>query len=241
MDILYVIGTGSQWENRELMYSLRSLALYGKNIKRIFLTGDIKPAFLNNKIIYNKVKDINKAKPVLNTLEKILWTIKNTDISDDFLFMNDDFFFNKPVDIKNYPFACKGQLRESNTNNSDYRQSEVDTREYLKLYNQNTLNFDVHCPIIFNKQNFLNLEEYWRGIRNSKYGLLYRSIYCNVYNKEPFIRKDCKLYGLNGIDDLKRKIANYDCYSSSDKSLTEGIIGYLFQKFPNKSNYEKTV
>lgn len=239
MDILYVLGTGSQWENRELMYSIRSCEKYCKGLKRIFLTGDIKPQFLNNKIIFNQVKDINKIKPVLNTLDKILWTIKNTNISENFLLMNDDFFFTKPVDIINYPFACKGELREKNNNYTTYRESEVNTKNYLKLCGIKTLNFDVHCPLIINKTEFLKLESHWIQVKNSKYGMLYRSIYCNHYNKTPFMRADCKIYDINGIDDLKRKIQPYDCFSSSDQSLSQGIVGYLFGKFTKPSSYER--
>lgn len=40
MDILYIVGKGrSLCDNKELRYSLRSLAKYGKNIDRIFVAG----------------------------------------------------------------------------------------------------------------------------------------------------------------------------------------------------------
>ena len=50
MDILYVVGTGSKWDNNELRYSLRSIDKYGINIDRVFIVGT-KPDFCDGKSI----------------------------------------------------------------------------------------------------------------------------------------------------------------------------------------------
>lgn len=41
MDILYVIGRGSKWENNELRYSLRSLEKNGINVGNIFIAATV--------------------------------------------------------------------------------------------------------------------------------------------------------------------------------------------------------
>ena len=46
MDILYVVGRGSTWNNNELKYSLRSIAKNGINVDRVFIVGYI-PDFIN--------------------------------------------------------------------------------------------------------------------------------------------------------------------------------------------------
>ena len=239
MDILYVLGKGSNWENKEILYSLRTVEKYCKNVNRIFITGDFKPNFLNNRVIFNKCSDVDKERPNVNTLEKILWTIKNTDISENFLLMNDDYFFTKSVDIKKYPFACKGELRKINDNKTKYRQTEIETRFFLESIKKPILNYCVHCPLIINSKEFLDLEDTcWKKLRESKNGLLHRSVYCNFYKKEPFLREDCKVYDIGDIEDLKKKIQPYDCFSSSDESLYKGVIAYLFFNVTERSKYE---
>ena len=51
MDILYVIGKGSEWNNNELRFSLRSIAKYGKNIDRVFIVG-YKPDFVSDEVTF---------------------------------------------------------------------------------------------------------------------------------------------------------------------------------------------
>ena len=58
IDILYIVGTGSHWNNYELRYSLRTLEKYGKNIGRVFVSG-ANPGFLSDKIIYINIPDID--------------------------------------------------------------------------------------------------------------------------------------------------------------------------------------
>lgn len=115
MDVLYVIGTGSKWRNNELRYSLRSVEKHLKGYDRIFIVGDV-PDFISNcNVILNP--DATTAgsnyRHEYNIYNKIVCAIKYTDISDNFLFINDDHFFVKDVDIKKYPFYFKCSLQNS--------------------------------------------------------------------------------------------------------------------------------
>ncbi len=237
MDILYILGTGSFWNNNELRYSLRSLEKYAKNVNRIFITGDVKPSFIKDNVIFNQVSDISQ--PAINSLHKILWTIENTDISENFLFMNDDFFLLKDIDITKYPFYCKGILKNINNNNTEYRQSMVDTYNYLVDKKINTNNYEVHAPIVYNKKDFIALKDFWLDCIKTKYGMLHRSIYCNYYYKPITNRRDCKLYTVCNENDVKRQIKDFNCFSISDKVIKSGVEMYLAHTLPNKCKWER--
>ena len=61
MDIVYIIGKGSKWNNQELKYSLRSIAKYGINIGKVFIVG-YKPNFVSDEVIYIPCDDIGEKK-----------------------------------------------------------------------------------------------------------------------------------------------------------------------------------
>lgn len=237
MDILYILGTGSKWQNNELKFSLRSLEKFVKGYNRVFLTGDIKPDFLNDKIIYNKVCDFSH--PAINSLTKVLWTVENTNISENFVLNYDDNFFIKNVDIINYPYYYKGDLKTINDNKMRYRQTEVETRFYLKNKGKTTFNYGVHCPIIFNKTEFLSLKDVWQDCLRSDFGLLYRSIYCNWFEKQKEMQEDCKIYHSKKEEDIIRQIKNKKVFSICDAVIFAGVETYLNNNFINKSQWEK--
>lgn len=238
MDILYILGTGSNWNNNELKFSLRSIEKYAKGYNRIFLSGDVKPDFLNDKIIYNKVCDFSHH-PAMNSLQKVLWTVENTDISENFVLNYDDNFLIKDVDISQYPYYCKGQLRYINNTGAKYRQSEVDTYNYLVKKELKTYNYGVHCPIIFNKKEFLFLKDIWQDCFKSDFGMLYRTIYCNFFNKKRVERPDSKIYSSKKETDIIRQIQEFDCFSICDKVINNGVSEFLNHNFINKSQWEK--
>jgi sRNA-binding regulator protein Hfq len=237
MDILYILGTGSQWNNNELKFSLRSIEKFAKGYNRIFLTGDVKPGFINDNVIYNKIEDYSH--PAINSLNKVLWTAKNTDISENFILNYDDNFLLKELDITQYPYYCKGQLKKVNDTGAIYRQSEVDTYKYLLRKGLATFNYGVHCPIIFNKKEFLEIEDIWQDCLKSQYGMLYRTIYCNYFKKQRKERPDSKVYVCNGEKDVERQISEFDCFSICNKVINKGVSEFLNHNFINKSQWEK--
>ena len=89
IDVFYVIGTGSKWQNNELRYSLRSLEMFGKNIKDVYIVGN-KPYFINDKIKWVEAYDIGY--PSVNHWHKVRKFFNQTGI-DKAVYMMDDVFF----------------------------------------------------------------------------------------------------------------------------------------------------
>ena len=97
MDILYVLGSGSKWNNNELRYSLRSLEKFGKNVSNVYIIGQ-DPGFLSDKVTLVKIGDCFgvKAKNILN---KICEAVEYTNIGEEFLLSSDDHFYIKETDF----------------------------------------------------------------------------------------------------------------------------------------------
>lgn len=215
MDVLYYIGEGSMRHNIELLFSLRSIEKYGKNIDRVFIVGN-KPEFLQN-VEYIWVED--KYQWWRNAFEKTKAAIK-AGISKDFLLMNDDFFMLGNFDAAKYPYYHQGEMPEGD---SVYQKVIGNTKKVLKEMGATTYYYGVHCPIRINGEKYLELEKYFKTPVSA------RCLYGNLYAKGKKIA-DCK------GDDVKNNLTK--CWSSQDW-LTDENIKRLREIFPEPSKYEK--
>jgi len=172
MDIVYPIGTGSLCKNQELKYSLRSLQFIGHG--KIFIIGN-RPGFLD-KIIHIHYHE-NTHKKQLNVINKILLACKLDNLSDDFLLMNDDFFFLKETEIQKYLYDCSIKSLQNKTPKTQYGKSLAATIDYLNNNHLPFNNFEIHYPMVFNKHKFLSLF----GTFDLNQQVNYRSVYGNYY------------------------------------------------------------
>lgn len=233
MDVLYILGKGSPFHNEELRYSLRSLERFGKNIDRLILVGE-KPKFLDySKVVHlpfneTGVKDYRIA-------SKILHACTTGTVTGDFLFCNDDFFFQKPFDCNTFPYYQKGQLLHGKAITAYQCHLEA-TRDYLISKNKPTLHFDVHCPIIYNADRFIKLTQDWEFSKNT-IGLVVKSVYANSYFIKGTDYRDVKLKQLIDQRDYALTQLN-ECFSIYDHAWKHGVEAYLMKQFPDKSTWE---
>lgn len=234
IDVFYVLGTGSKWGNKELMYSLRSLEMFGRNIKNVYVVGN-KPTFTNNNVKWIEAYDIGY--PSTNHWHKVRKFFNQTNIRRA-VYMMDDVFFTKEVDFTNYPYYQRGQL-EITKNPNSYHTSLNNTKIELEKMNKPTTNFEVHCPIIYEKDKFLELTDKFDSLRKKyRQFVQVRSIYCNYNNIEGIYTDDVKIYKKD-MPNPYEKMNKIDCFSISDDVIRMGIDKILQEKYPNKSKYEK--
>ncbi len=95
-DIVYPLGKGSVWKNNELRYSLRSFEKFAIGIRNVYLVGEF-PDWING-IINLPCKDgPNKE---INIANKIYTACLDPNLSDDFIFANDDHIITQPIDLE---------------------------------------------------------------------------------------------------------------------------------------------
>lgn len=234
MDVLYLLGRGSPFNNEELKYSLRSLYRYGKNIDRLILVGE-KPDFLDySEVIHlpfdeKGVKDYRIASKILHACDQGI-------LEGDFLFCNDDFFFTRPFDCDAFPYYHKGLLRYPN-GGIGYQEHLKITQEFLSYHGKSIYHFDVHCPIIYNAQKFQSLREVWK-YSSTTIGLVVKSIYANMHGIKGEMYNDAKLKQLLPNSSEWYAAFENECFSIYDEAWGKGVRTFLEERFPTRSIWE---
>jgi len=232
MQLLYIIGSGSLHYNEELRFSLRTVQEHCKDVTSITVVGE--PVhFLNDKVNFYPIKEADGNKEYRIAM-KVYNACKNGFIKGDFAFMNDDFFFTEPYDwTKNY---AKAELNPKG--NDNYQKAIGDTRNYLLSLGKSIHNFDVHTPIIYNSEKFMELLPHFEQSKLTTNGMTVKSLYGNIYGLEPTLYNDCKLSTLQTQSDFNKMIG-FPVISCSDGCWSNGMRSYLRKLYPNKSIYER--
>jgi len=244
MDILYVLGKGSKWDNNELRYSLRSIEKFGKNLGNVYVIG-YDPGFLSNKVTLVKIEDCYGVKHK-NILNNICRAVEHTNINDNFLLSSDDHFYVKETDFDNYPIYCKGELPKvikATDKAKGYKQSLVDTRKLLEKYGYTHYNFSQHGNTHMSREAIALANELIQESYGTHRGAEPTCLLLNVlYKHKPFEfikRGDVKLKdNIKGVEDIKQRLGDREVFSIYDKSIDKGVSEYLQELFPDKSKYE---
>ena len=156
MDVAYVVRPGEA--NQELRYSLRTLTNVPHD--RVFIGGYI-PKWTRGVVrVFRRQASARFLNSSLN-----LYEICKSDISDQFIFMNDDFFIMKPVDA--IPPMNRGTLeavmerhKRKFGDNSYYRGMEETRKWLLKHYGiEEPLSYGLHIPMVVDRDLMWRLLE----------------------------------------------------------------------------------
>jgi hypothetical protein len=227
MDYVYICRSG---DNEELRYSLRSVA---KNAPagRVWLVGGKPDWYTGNFIpVQSTSSKYNNAR---NNLEAI---VNSEEISDNFVLMNDDFYFMEKVD--KVEMFHGGRLIDKITRyrkispSNGYNQMLIAThRRLVRSGVRDPLDYELHVPMPMDKSGLakaLDTRVLWR----SSYGNL-------VYGRGGTMSKDVKFYG------SKSKRPSYipgGCspYLSSDDGSFEELLLIIGNQFSERCKYERT-
>ena len=255
MDVLYVVGDGSNWNNNELRYSLRSIAKHGIGLGRVFIIGSI-PYFVNqDKVTCISFADDPAGTPANNVFRKIRFAIENVkELSNPFLLSSDDHFFVRPTDFGNYPIFHKGasmpikkeDINSGRFGDARYTTTMVETAKLMKKYKLDTHYFEGHTNKLYDKDAwqylcdigfFKEAEKVTGGIStNAPMAAAYLKLHPDV---KPEYRKDIKIGSFKDQEELLRQIGTSNSFSIRDAAITSGIGGYLNTLFPDKCDFEK--
>lgn len=238
VDAVYIVGGISLWNDNELRYSLRSLEKHVTGIRNVYIVGRF-PSFLNEYAIHIPYNDIhtNKAR---NIMMKVYRASKDKRISQDFFFLNDDYFFVKNVHAPEYPFYYKCDLNHTSKINAsnEYGYHVRETLKYLKERSLPIKNFDTHKPILYNKRKLIQIVD--NCTWPVKFGHILKSLYCNTLGIEGQFLVDTKInhpYFKSNL--LKFVQQTPDLFSIGDLAINSSMKELMNELYPNKSKYEK--
>ena len=249
MDVVYVIGRGSKWQNNELRYSLRSICRYGIGLGKVIIVGDELPEFVNeDKVTYLECNDQPGDSPARNVYRKIAHVFARTDL-DAFLLSSDDHFFIKPTYFDLYPLYYKGARMPSGSEkgigDKRYTQTMADTGRYMEELGLDMRFFEGHTNKLYMRVAWsLMSDSIERWMSGTEYGIStnapMQACILKVFPMFPCqYRKDIKLEHLNTPEDRKQ-LKDANSFSIYDSAINSGVAEYLAGLFPSPCRFEKT-
>ena len=233
MTVAYILGDGSKYDNFELRLSLRSVEKC-LTPERVIVCGH-DPGFLSGKVEYIPNFPVKKENDAAwGIKENLLALCNHPGTPEQFLLLNDDYFFMRPT--TEFPYYHKGELRDAmqRIGSGIFYGHLLATVTVLEREKLPTKHFDGHWPIVYEKKKLLDIiaQQDW-GV---PLGPTVRSLYCNTL-------------GIRGeyADDVKANVPQRDwtafcagksVISVSDESFNSVGRKFLLSLFPDKSKYE---
>jgi hypothetical protein len=230
MDLLYVVGKNSLWENNELKFSLRSAERHLK-FNKVFIIG-YKPPYLNEKAIHIFAPD-NTGHKYTNVAAKIKFLLGDERIPEEFIFMNDDFFLLKDYDPVPYFFnkTIRDWIEHYPFNKGRYYK-EI---KKLGLAFPEGKYFELHFPIVYKKAKAKAVIEKYK----MELTLMLRSYYCNEYMGEISPLEESRDYKIYTDSKIAPVFESAPFVSSTNQIALSGEFkSKLLLRFPKKSKYE---
>lgn len=134
IDVLYCVGPDSGHGNRELRWSLRSLARFGRNLGRVVVAG-YPPDWLADEVVRFPVERKATRSKYRNVFDCVLAAIRAGVVRGEFLYSSDDHFLAAPFDLDATPFYLRAPVLprrvQSHRGDHNYRQHLENTLDAL--------------------------------------------------------------------------------------------------------------
>ena len=237
IDVVFVLGNGSKWNDNELRFALRSIEKNLKGYRKVWIIGR-KPSWIKN-VGFIEVDDtlVNNADG--NIINKVLAACKAKSLTDDFVFFNDDYIVNKPVhvsEILNWHIGDIAWFDDEFFNQSIWRTRLKRTMKVLQKYGLPTMNYDAHVPMIINKKKFPEIISKFRY--QDDLGFTMKSLYGN--SLEPGVRlNEAAIFRRYTYEQIESRLSEALFYAYNDFGLGIYMKIFLFNHFPGPSQYEK--
>jgi hypothetical protein len=238
MDVVYVLGKGSLWKDNELRYSLRGIEKYLQGYNHVFIVGEC-PGWLSG-VTHLPCDDI-KSRKEWSIMRKVMTACDYAEVSENFLFFNDDHFALRPVQANQikYWHSCSLEQKLPIVAGNNMRKV-VNTMEVIPGF---SLFFDIHVPMIYNKTEFKRIMSS-PALKWEEKDYLIKTLYANLsmlqdvtYNIERM--GDCKISTQIGYDLIRSKIKDRYFFSVGPKGVKADFKRLMTELYPDKSKYEQ--
>jgi hypothetical protein len=173
----------------------------------------------------------------------VLRVCQELDLSEKFLFINDDHIIMKPTIASGIPPYHKGDLKakpKSYFQETFWRGRLFRTMNVLKEKGLPTLHFDCHVPMVINKTLFPEAIRRFDFEKNIGYTM--KSMYGNVVhglNAPKLDGEKVTLFKkLNTPSQISRRVAGAQFVAFNDEGLNGLVKMWLYRSFPDPSSFE---
>lgn len=229
-DVVYLVG-GMEIAGRiDLKYSIRSVERFLPG-SRVWIVGDLPDWHTGENHIY--YPDSTHV-PYINTFIKLREACRTREVSDDFIYFDDDMILLRPYQPVTYTNGMIKKKAKSFRNGHDHWSRAL--IETAKL-TPGGKNYCTHTPLPVNKTKFLTITDRIDELRTV--GVVQRQIYGHFAQPTPTAEaKDVKL--LKSTPKQLRLAITTKHMISLGESMPRHEMGQILNEiFPEKSHYEK--
>ena len=244
MDLVYLVGPEavSKHNNQELMWSLRSVAKYARNVGRVIVAG-YPPEWLSSAVVRVPVEDRPGDYKFWCIWRKLFAAIDAGVVSGEFLVSGDDYFYTRETDLESTPFYYRRRgilpFEEMKEGGGGYRKHLAATRELLVRNGYPARDCAGHCCF---RVDTADAKEVARiagayGGANRYYGFDPASCFINVRSMRQHIdwtfRKDWKCTG------YVQEAVDCGQFSIGDEAFGDPVfLQYMAREFGSPCRYE---
>lgn len=222
LDVVIPVREGEP--NDSLRYALRSLINYPH--RNVYIVG-YKPQWVKNVIFLPRNQ--KNQDDLENTNKNLLLAVHQSELSDNFVWTNDDIYFMKPIhEISVYHQGLIEDTINRYKSNNRFHQaySLIKTKEWLQRQGVKEIySYELHFPVIFDKKRMKNL---FTELTLPLFAIRPRTLYNNHYQ-------------LNGakVNDAKDSTDQENTYISAGTDFDSSPTGeYVRSAFAAPSKYE---
>jgi hypothetical protein len=227
MTVVYPLGNGSVLKNFELRMSLRSIEKHLSGYTDVWIIGE-KPDWIQN-INHIPFIDHMERPSDYNIMKKISCACEQPEVTESFLMFNDDHFLLSPFRSQTFPYYYYSTLQAhiKKRGMDAYGKRMNNSLQHLLKNDLPTKHFDIHTPIIYNKDLFLkNVTALdW----NIPHAYVIKSLYANSLRIEGEEIPD------NKVSQPPQRGKIFSTYPHIKASITR----FLVEQFPKMSKYER--
>lgn len=243
IDCVIPLGNGSQQNDFEVKYCIRSLVKNLHGLRNVIIVGN-KPEWLSDEAIFIPAEDSLTANKDGNLIKKVLLACELESLSDNFIRLSDDQILLQPMNESDFILRHSGSLESFPEDpKTRWRRRMIKTREILKSYGFTIFNFDTHAPSLYNKQEFIRI---MRGYdHQNDIGYCVNTLY---FNSLTNISKDARVEAMKvhfeRVQELTQEqiiteLTGKTFLGYNDKGFSLSLKEVIMNIFPEKSKFEQ--
>lgn len=233
MDVVWICRNGP---NEELRYSIRSVVANMPHNDILVVGG--RPdwytgPFLSVETFWGSRKSTNKYVNAKNNIQHIVDSKK---VSDEFIFMNDDFYVMQPIDRLQYyhggHFSNKLNLFKQYAPDASYARMLNRTKSVLDgLQIKDPLDYTLHVPFLYNKKKLAKVLAYDGSIR-TLYGNIHKVGGTQIEDVKVHPKRS-KEWAPEPFDYMNRETPFLSTADSAFEAVKKNLLGKVFTE-PSK-------
>lgn len=240
IDVVYKLGSGSKWDNKELRYSLRSLSNF-RNLGKVYIVGYL-PDWVKN-VIHIPATDPHLSNKDANLINKLILASHDKNISQEFLNFSDDQVLLRECSYEDFKIPYyDNSLKQFKPDEklSRWRTRLKNTIRVLEEKGLPSNCYESHIPTLLDKDKFIYAVFQYNYPEGQ--GMCGNTLYFNTIGSNS--RSLPSNYGVKieqtilDIEVLRRLPDSLLHLNYADVAENEILFGYLHERFPIASIYE---